>query len=617
MVCRALFADGPLKQFLSGPVTMAESSEEEKYHLRVERELQMQSNRTTEAEVRRIAAKRQERDAVKAKEKQEVLSRPSTEIGKESAARAEKVEMEAEEAERTAKKARVELRGQVAGPSQSSQPSHPRDAVSQSSQSSQPSRPSHNPHDPYDRLTILTISRPPHVPHNRLTFLTTSRPSHNPHNLTIPRDVITQAEEEDEGEEGEEGEDGEEDAEEEDKYAKERPIIESLIVDVSGHEWESLKGQSRAKETGRLFVNSINRDYNTKPQQGLLLTGPPGVGKGTLAKTMSSQMNCTFFKVPPGFAKGKVELWPALFEIAKEKSPSIVFIDECDGVMSKRHSAAVPAIKTVWESTSKDGSFVLILGATNKPDLLDDAIHSRFGPPIPFIPLDAEARREILESMKAPCNLSDEDWKTLSERLDGWNGRQIEILFTSVALKVENDGAEEGRTTPRPILLSDFETQLAAQVVTVDSIMSPEAKAMFIRDWCCKIFCARIDDKTGSDQRVISLRYMIESFLSDSQLKSLGAKDIKQLRTNPKYSIKTQESTFLDALAACFQEAFKDDDGKSMVEIIDNNTAREKTFVARVEQKNGSGQLAGYATTETKAKTRGYYFANLRFKTRL
>lgn len=75
--------------------------------------------------------------------------------------------------------------------------------------------------------------------------------------------------------------------------------------------------------------------------------------------------------------------------------------------------------------------------------------------------------------------------------------------------------------------------------------------------------------------------------------------------------------TFLDTLTACFQEAFKDDDGKSMVEIIDNNTAREKTFVVRVEKKNGSGQVYEYATTVTKAKTRGYYFTNLQFKTRL
>jgi hypothetical protein len=110
------FADGPLKQLLSGPATMAESSEEEKYHLRVQREVQLQSNRTTVANDRRIAAKRQERDAVKEVERQDLLSRPSTDIGKEYAGRAEKVETEAEEAERTAKKARVELRGQVAGP---------------------------------------------------------------------------------------------------------------------------------------------------------------------------------------------------------------------------------------------------------------------------------------------------------------------------------------------------------------------------------------------------------------------------------------------------------------------------------------------------------------------
>jgi hypothetical protein len=95
---------------------MTESSEAEKYHLRVAQGVQLQSNRMTEAEDRRIAAKRQERSAVKDKAKQERLSQPTTDIEEQYATRAEKVETEAAEAEREAKKARVELRGQVAGP---------------------------------------------------------------------------------------------------------------------------------------------------------------------------------------------------------------------------------------------------------------------------------------------------------------------------------------------------------------------------------------------------------------------------------------------------------------------------------------------------------------------
>eukprot|EP00966_Prymnesium_polylepis_P180258 4173966-Prymnesium_polylepis.1 len=125
------FADGPLKHLLSGPATMTESSEEQKYHLRVAQGVQLQSNRMTEATDRRVAAKVQEKSAVKDKEKQERLSQPTTDIEEQYATRAEKAETEADEAERAAKKARAELRGQVAGP--------------------------HNPHILATRLTYLTM----------------------------------------------------------------------------------------------------------------------------------------------------------------------------------------------------------------------------------------------------------------------------------------------------------------------------------------------------------------------------------------------------------------------------------------------------------------------------
>ena len=126
---------------------MAVSSEAEKYHLRVAQGVQLQSNRMMEAEDRRIAAKRQERDAVKAKEKQERLSQPTTDIEEQYATRAEKAETDAAEAEREAKKARAELRGQVAGP--------------------------YNPHILATRLTYLTIVSQTFAArssHNRRTF---------------------------------------------------------------------------------------------------------------------------------------------------------------------------------------------------------------------------------------------------------------------------------------------------------------------------------------------------------------------------------------------------------------------------------------------------------------
>jgi len=172
---------------------------------------------------------------------------------------------------------------------------------------------------------------------------------------------------------------------------------------------------------------------------------------------------CTFFNVPKTFARRKPELWEALFAIAQESAPSIVLVDECDGVMSKQHTAAVPAINRLWKPVGKGKASsnhddVLVLGATNKPEQLNGTISDRFGRPFEFTPLNDEARRAILkDNLTATVELSEQDWETLIAQTRGWNGRQLAHLCEVTMLQVEDEWNENGkRGSQRPITLSDF-----------------------------------------------------------------------------------------------------------------------------------------------------------------
>ena len=125
--------------------------------------------------------------------------------------------------------------------------------------------------------------------------------------------------------------------------------------------------------------------------RGLLLTGPSGVGKSLLGKTIADTVVCGFQHLTPsslkldhlGASGRKVrEIWKE----ARLNQPSILYLDECEGVLGRRGSAEADIISTEivqaflaeWDGLDKSDR-VWVIGATNRRDLLDDAILSRFG----------------------------------------------------------------------------------------------------------------------------------------------------------------------------------------------------------------------------------------------
>jgi SpoVK/Ycf46/Vps4 family AAA+-type ATPase len=124
---------------------------------------------------------------------------------------------------------------------------------------------------------------------------------------------------------------------------------------------------------------------------GLLLTGPSGVGKSYLGKTIAETAGCNFQHLTPATLKldhlgGSGRRVHEIWEEARRNQPSILYLDECEGVLGRRGAAETDALSTeivqafLAECDGLDKSTrVWLIGATNRRDLLDDAILSRFG----------------------------------------------------------------------------------------------------------------------------------------------------------------------------------------------------------------------------------------------
>jgi SpoVK/Ycf46/Vps4 family AAA+-type ATPase len=171
---------------------------------------------------------------------------------------------------------------------------------------------------------------------------------------------------------------------------------------------------------------------------GLLLTGPPGVGKSLLGKTIAETVGCTFQHLTPASLKldhlgGSGQRVREIWEKARREQPSILYLDECEGVLGRRGSAEADAISAEivqaflaeWDGLSKSDR-VLVIGATNRRDLLDDAILSRFGWEMQ-IKLPSEVDRIcILEQELKSVGIDVSLPTDFASRTQGLSGREIQ-----------------------------------------------------------------------------------------------------------------------------------------------------------------------------------------------
>jgi SpoVK/Ycf46/Vps4 family AAA+-type ATPase len=189
-----------------------------------------------------------------------------------------------------------------------------------------------------------------------------------------------------------------------------REVIESFIVDTDTT-WDDIGGLTDTKTRLReaLALGAVGeKPPAVQAAQSTLLFGPPGTGKTMLAAAMANESDATFFNVKLGSLLSKFygqssQKIIALFDVARELSPSVIFLDEIDALTSSRVSGGDDASRRVLNTLlselsglNDDPSFTFVLGATNTPWDLDFAIRRRFAHRI-LVPLpDPEACREVV-----------------------------------------------------------------------------------------------------------------------------------------------------------------------------------------------------------------------------
>jgi len=183
------------------------------------------------------------------------------------------------------------------------------------------------------------------------------------------------------------------------------------------------------------------------PPKGILLYGPPGTGKTLLAKAVANSTNSTFIEIVASelvqkFIGEGAKLIKEIFTLAKEKSPSIIFIDEIDAIAATRidigTSGEREVQRTFMQLLSEIDGFkrlenVKVIGCTNRKDILDPAI-LRPGRLDRLIKINIPNEKERLEIFKVHTKRMKLDKKIKIERLikmmEGFSGAEIKAVAT-------------------------------------------------------------------------------------------------------------------------------------------------------------------------------------------
>ncbi len=216
-----------------------------------------------------------------------------------------------------------------------------------------------------------------------------------------------------------------------------------------------------------LLKPDLYRKVGIEPPKGVLLVGPPGTGKTLLAKAVANRTKASFIRfvgselVQKYIGEG-ARLVRELFELARKKSPSIVFIDELDSVGAKRLEVATSGDREVQRTLMQllaelDGfnplGDVKIIGATNRPDILDDALlrPGRFDRIIEIPVPTYEGRLSIFKIHTRKMSLAaDVDYEMLAQRTDGATGADLKAMCTEAGMFAIREDRDS-------VTLSDFE----------------------------------------------------------------------------------------------------------------------------------------------------------------
>ncbi|KAM8947372.1 spastin isoform 1-T1 [Pelodytes ibericus] len=279
-------------------------------------------------------------------------------------------------------------------------------------------------------------------------------------------------------------------------------ILNEIVSSGPSVTFADIAGQELAKQALQeiVILPSLRPELFTglrAPARGLLLFGPPGNGKTMLAKAVAGESNATFFNISAASLTSKYvgegeKLVRALFAVARELQPSIIFIDEIDSLLCERREGEHEASRRLkteflvqFDGVQSGGDDrVLVMGATNRPQELDDAVLRRFTKRVYVSLPNEETRLQLLQNLlsKQSNPLSEKELTRLSRLTEGYSGSDITALAKDAALgpirdlkpeQVKNMSASDMRN----MKYSDFVSSLKK----IKCSVSPSTLESYIR----------------------------------------------------------------------------------------------------------------------------------------
>jgi transitional endoplasmic reticulum ATPase len=258
--------------------------------------------------------------------------------------------------------------------------------------------------------------------------------------------------------------------------------MREVVVEIPRVTWSDVGGLDDVKrEIKEAFIPSEDpkafERLGIRPAKGVLFYGPPGTGKTLIAKAVANESGANFICVngPEIANKWLGESEKAIrqiFKRAKQMAPCIIFFDEMDSVAPRRGTSASSSLERVVNQllTSMDGieslRNVMIMGATNRPDMIDPALlrPGRFDKLILIGQPDADARLKILEVHTKNMPLRDVDLKEIAKDTEGYVGADLEALCREAGMEAyrENPDIEN-------VLRRHFDAALKAVMPSVDA----------------------------------------------------------------------------------------------------------------------------------------------------
>ncbi|KAJ0066769.1 hypothetical protein NL108_002315, partial [Boleophthalmus pectinirostris] len=231
-------------------------------------------------------------------------------------------------------------------------------------------------------------------------------------------------------------------------------ILNEIVDSGATISFEDIAGQQLAKQALQeiVILPALRPELFTglrAPARGLLLFGPPGNGKTMLAKAVAAESNATFFNISAASLTSKYvgegeKLVRALFAVARELQPSVIFIDEVDSLLCERREGEHDAMRRLkteflveFDGVQSGGDDrVLVMGATNRPQELDEAVLRRFAKRVYVALPDEETRALLLQNLlsKHGNPLTKSELSYLAKKTQGYSGSDLTSLAKDAAL---------------------------------------------------------------------------------------------------------------------------------------------------------------------------------------